>query len=440
MTVLTGNFGRHRRKIAPVGVSDPVRPEFSYIGAANPAVAEWAAAGLPEPDFGVIRRYRLGRLRAELARRDLMGCLLYDPMNIRYATDVANMQVWCLHNCTRYVFVPTEGPVVLFDYAQAVHIGANFPLVAEIRPATTWFYMYAGSAEEERRRARAWAREIADLVTAHGGGNRRLAVDKCEPLGIDMLRAEGVEAIASQEPCEEARRIKHPEELKAMRRAVHACESGMAAMWRHLEPGITENQLWAKLHEANIARGGEWIETRLLASGPRTNPWFHECSDRQIEAGDMVAFDTDLIGPYGYCADISRSWVAPGRAPTAQQQDTHALALEHVEHNLAVLRPGLTFHEFTDLGYRVGPDHVARRYGVAAHGVGLCDEYPTIHHPIDKATAHDGLLEPDMVLCVEALMCSERGGEGVKLEVQVALTETGWERLDRFPLELVPSL
>ena len=147
MTVLTGNFGRHRRKIAQVGVSDPVRPEFSYIGAANPAVADWAAAGLPEPDFGVIRRYRLGRLGAELARRDLMGCLLYDPMNIRYATDVANMQVWCLHNCTRYVFLPTEGPVVLFDYAQAVHIGANFPLVAEIRPATTWFYIYAGSAE-----------------------------------------------------------------------------------------------------------------------------------------------------------------------------------------------------------------------------------------------------------------------------------------------------
>ena len=83
---------------------------------------------------------------------------------------------------------------------------------------------------------------------------------------------------------------------------------------------------------------------------------------------------------------------------------------------------------------------MARRYGVGAHGVGLCDEYPTIHHPIDKATAHDGLFEPGMVLCVEALMCSERGGEGVKLEVQVALTETGWERLDRFPLELVPGI
>ena len=440
MDVLTGNFGRHRRKIGPTGEGEPVRPGFSYIGPGNPATAEWAAAGLAEPDFGVIRHYRLARLRAELAKRDLMGCLLCDPLNIRYATDVANMQVWCLHNLTRWAFVATDGPVVLFDYAQAVHIGRNFPLVDEIRPTTAWFYMYAGSAAEEVRRARAWAQEIADLVAAHGGGNRRLAVDKCEPLGIDMLRAEGIEPIASQEPCEEARRIKHPEELKAMRRAVHACESGMAEMWRHLEPGITENRLWAKLHEANIARGGEWIETRLLASGPRTNPWFHEFSDRVIEAGDMVAFDTDLIGPYGYCADLSRSWVTPGREPTPQQKDTHARALEHIEHNLAVLKPGLTFHEFIDRSYCVGPDYEARRYGVAAHGVGVCDEYPTIHHPIDKASAHDGLLEPGMCLCVEALMCGERGGEGVKLEVQVVLTETGCERLDRFPLDLVPVL
>jgi Xaa-Pro aminopeptidase len=439
MAVVTGNFGRHRRKIGPTGGA-PGPAGFSYVGPANPAVAEWAAAGLDEPDFGVIRAYRLERLRAELARRDYMGCLLYDPINIRYATDVANMQVWCLHNFTRYAFVATEGPVVLFDYAQAMHLGANFPLVDEIRPGSGWFYMYAGSAEGERRGARAWAGEIAELVRTHGGGNRRLAIDKCEPLAMDMLRAEGVEAIASQEPCEEARKLKHPEEIKAIRRAVNTCEAGIAAMWRDLRPGLTENQLWAKLHEANIARGGEWIETRLLASGPRTNPWFHECSDRVIEAGEIVAFDTDLIGPYGYCADISRSWVTPGRAPTQLQKDTHAGAIEHIEHNLAVLRPGMTFHEFTDLSYRVGPEYEARRYGVTAHGVGLCDEYPTILHPIDKAGAHDGLLEPGMTLCVEALMCSERGGEGIKLEVQVVLTENGWERLDRFPLDLVPEV
>ena len=429
-----GVLGRHRRKIAPAG-SAPAAP----IGPANPAQAEWAAAGLPEPDLAVIRAWRLGRLRAELARRDLAGALLCDPLNLRYATDVANMQVWCLHNQVRSAFVATDGPVVLWDYAQATHLAAPFPLVDEVRPTTAWFYMYSGSAAEEQRRAAAWAGEIAALVRAHGGGSRRLAVDKCEPSGIAALHAAGITTVWGQEACEEARSIKHPEELKAMRRAVHTCETGMAAMWRALEPGITENRLWARLHEANIARGGEWIETRLLASGPRTNPWFHECSDRVIAAGELVAFDTDLIGPYGYCADLSRSWVTPGRAPSPRQRATHARALEHLEHNLAVLRPGLTFQDFLDRSYRVPAPYRARRYGVIGHGVGLCDEYPSLPHPIDGTPTPDAPLPPGLALCLAALMCHEAGHEGVKLEIQVALTATGCERLDRFPLDLVPE-
>jgi Xaa-Pro aminopeptidase len=433
--------GRHRRKIDP-GPLPPDRP--GGIGPANPAQREWAAAGLAEPDFDVIRRYRLERLRAELKRGDFAGALLCDPLNIRYATDVANMQVWCLHNATRYVFVATEGPVILFDYAQAMHLSADFPLIAETRPCKAWFYMYTGSQTAERDGARAWSAEIADLVRAHGCGNARLAVDKCEPLGIDMLRTEGVLPVASQEFCEEARKIKHPEELKAMRRAVHTCEVGMAEMWRHLHPGLTENQLWARLHEANIARGGEWIETRLLASGPRTNPWFHECSDRVIEAGDMVAFDTDLIGPYGYCADISRAWVCPNAKPTTRQRTLHALALEHIAYNAALLRPGLGFHDFIDRSFQLPDEYLKGRYGVVMHGVGLCDEYPSILYRENKASALDGVFEPGMVICIESYVGSERdagrGGEGVKLENQVLITETGIEVLDKFPMDLQPEI
>ena len=72
--------------------------------------------------------------------------------------------------------------------------------------------------------------------------------------------------------------------------------------------------------------GGRWpleaetIETRLLSSGPRTNPWMQECGHRTIEAGDLVAFDTDMIGPHGYCADISRTYLCGPGAPTAEQR------------------------------------------------------------------------------------------------------------------------
>ena len=321
MTVLTGNFGRHRRKIAPVGVSDPVRPEFSYIGAANPAVAEWAAAGLPEPDFGVIRAHRLARLRAELARPRLYGlpALRPDQHPLRdRRRQHAGLEPAQLHS---YVFVATDGPVVLFDYAQAKHLGAKTSRWStRSGPAAVGSTCDAPARQRPssaapgpwRRRSQIWLGPMA----AGTAGSPSTSASR-SPWTCSVPRVSNPIARA-RSSCEEARRIKHPGGAQgryagrstAARPASPPCGAGFSA-------GITENQLWARLHEANIARGGEWIETRLLASGPRTNPWFHECSDRPIEVGDMVAFDTDLIGPYGYCADISRSWVTPGRAPTA---------------------------------------------------------------------------------------------------------------------------
>ena len=119
-----------------------------------------------------------------------------------------------------------------------------------------------------------------------------------------------------------------------MRCALATCEAAMLVMQRHLRPGITEQALWAHLHAENISRGGEWIETRLLSSGPRTNPWFQECSSREVEAGDLVAFDTDLIGPYGYCADISRTWRCGGGRARNAQIDLYRRAREQIAYNL----------------------------------------------------------------------------------------------------------
>ncbi|TIT49350.1 MAG: aminopeptidase P family protein, partial [Mesorhizobium sp.] len=62
--------------------------------------AEWQAAGIAAPDLPTMRRYRLDRIRAELKRRNCAGAVLYDPINIRYATDSTNMQLWVAHNPT----------------------------------------------------------------------------------------------------------------------------------------------------------------------------------------------------------------------------------------------------------------------------------------------------------------------------------------------------
>ena len=70
------------------------------------------------------------------------------------------------------------------------------------------------------------------------------------------------------------------------------------------------------------------------------------------------------------------------------------------------------------------------------HGVGLCDEFPTIYYREDYAPeGYDGVIQPGMVMCVEALIGAQGGKECVKLEEQVLITENGNEQLTSYPLE-----
>jgi Xaa-Pro aminopeptidase len=384
-------------------------------------------------DLDTVRRYRLGCLRNEMRKRDVAGLLLFDPINTRYATDATNMQVWCTHYETRCVFVALEGPVVLFDYADHPHLVEGLPTVDEYRVMPTFYYFGAGPRTEEK--ARRFGDEIANLQHRHGGGNRRIAVDRLSHLGIDALRGNQLQVLDALPITEHARAVKSPEEIALMRASLAVCEAGCRAMQDALEPGITENALWARLHETNIRLGGEWIETRLLSSGPRTNPWFRECSMRRIEDGDMVSFDTDLIGPYGYCSDISRSWVC-GRKPTDEQRRLYASAYAQIRHNMGLLKPGATFREIVEKSWPIPEEFVSRRYSVMIHGVGLADEYPSIKlRPDFDRAGYDGVLEPGMTLCVESFIGSAGGREGVKLEEQVLVAETGIEVLSKYPFE-----
>ncbi|MEM8926401.1 MAG: Xaa-Pro peptidase family protein [Actinomycetota bacterium] len=391
------------------------------------------AAGQQTPD-AVLESERLGRLRHSIEAAGCDAGLFYDPINVRYATGTSNMQVYALHNPCRYVFVPVAGDVVLFEFKGCEHLSVGHPGVDEIRPAVSWYDFITGSRSPEF--ARRWADEIADLL---GPDGRRLAVDRLDPLGADELCRRGVRLHDGQAVANRARTVKTAAEVDAVRRAVVACDQAIAEMRTAMRPGITEQALWAELHRANITAGGEWLETRLLTSGPRTNPWYQECSDRVIEAGELVAFDTDLIGVGGYSVDVSRTWVCGDVAPDAEQRRLHEVAEEQLVHNIELLQPGASFAEVAMRAHLPPADMHSITNAAVAHGIGLCNEYPLIlnrDHFTDAG--YDGEIVPGMVLCAEALAAPPGGREAVKLERQLLITDTGPEVLDTTPLALTP--
>ena len=79
---------------------------------------------------------------------------------------------------------------------------------------------------------------MLDVIRRHAGDKARIAVDNLNWPEADKLRAGGVTLGSGQELMELARSIKGPDEIKAMRCSVYACETTVAEMRAELRPGI----------------------------------------------------------------------------------------------------------------------------------------------------------------------------------------------------------
>ena len=385
-------------------------------------------------DEPAIRAHRAERIRQELRRREREAVLVVDPVNLRYATGTRNMQVWTMHNIVRYALVFAHGPTVLFELPTGRHLSAGLESVSDIRPSIPFDYMLV--AENAESMARRWAAQIRETLREHGCGTDTLAVDRADTLMIRALEALGVRVVDGKSALEHARAIKSVEEIEAFRASLATCEQSVRSLHEFAVPGTRESEAFGHLVGQSLARGGEYPETRLLTSGARTNPWFREASDRVIEAGDLLSFDTDLIGPMGFYNDISRSWVIGERRPTREQATLLDISGEQIAHNIDLLRPGMSFVEYASKAFRLPDAYLANRYADLAHGCGLGVEYPFVLYPEDAGDGmYDGRFEANMIVCVESYVGAFDGPEGVKLEQPVLVTDEGPEVLSGLPLD-----
>jgi len=155
-----------------------------------------------------------------------------------------------------------------------------------------------------------------------------------------------------------------------------------------------------------------------------------------MEDGDVLAFDTDMIGLYGYICDMSRTWLVGNRPASDEQIRLYRAAYDHIMTNTGLLHPGVSFRDLTFKGDNHAPQFQAHQYCVKMHGVGLCDEFPSIYYPnqfIDGAADYE--LAPGMVLSVEVFVGEIGGKEGIKLENEVLITENGHEVLTTYPFD-----
>ena len=385
-----------------------------------------------EIDFDELRSYRLDRLRNELKKNNIEACILFDPVNVRYALDTVNMSVYNMHNLTRYCFISVDGPTILYEYFNCEILSKGLNLIDEIRPAITWDYFSNGDQSELQLKK--WVNEVNDLSNSYFK-SKKIAIDVINGPAVNELNKKGIQVLEAKKILEQARVIKSSEEIKCMRAALDVADIGIIKMRDYLKSGITEDELWSILHKTNIENGGEWIECRILSSGSRTNPWMQESSNKIIQDGEIVSFDTDMVGPYGYCADISRAFVC-GNKFNEHQKKIYLTAVEQIEYNSRLIKDGVSFREFTEKAWILPEKYYGNRYSVMLHGIGLCDEWPAIRYPTDGGE-RSGIFQKNMTITLESYIGEVGGHEGVKLEQQYLVGENGLELMSHHPLEQI---
>jgi Xaa-Pro aminopeptidase len=362
---------------------------------------------------------RLARAQKAAAEHELAALLITPGADLRYLTGYQAMpleRLTCLvlpAGGDPVLVVPLlERPAALASPVSELGLAVRpweetddpFALVAKLVGAGT------GPGPRLAVSNRMWAEQVLRIGAALPGADLRLAGD--------VLR--------------ELRVRKSADEVAALRRAGAAIDQVHARMGEWLRPGRTEAEVGRDIAEAIVAAGHETANFTIVGSGPNGASPHHHLSGRVIEAGDPVVVDIGGAMPDGYCSDSTRTYVVGGD-PTDEFAAYYEVLRQAQDRAVQAIRPGLLAEQvdaaarepITAAGY--GEFFVHR----TGHGIGLEEhEDPWIvagnAEPLAAGMAFS--VEPGIYL---------PGRHGARIEDIVVCTETGVERLNLAPRDLV---
>jgi len=273
----------------------------------------------------------------------------------------------------------------------------------------------------------------AMVAEVFGGGPVATAVTDAMPALHLLPLAEvlGTVPVLATAVLRRLRMIKDAAEVDALRKAGAAIDRVHARVPEFLVPGRSEADVAADIAEAIVAEGHSEVAFIIVGSGPNGADPHHECSDRVLQAGDVVV--VDIGGPYepGYNSDSTRTY-SIGQ-PADDVAARYAVLQRAQQAAVAAVRPGVTAEQI-DAAAR----DVLAAEGLAGafvhrtgHGIGL-----SVHEEPYIVAGNDLPLEEGMAFSIEPGIYFP-GSWGARIEDIVIVTSDGAQSVNDQPRDLV---
>jgi Xaa-Pro aminopeptidase len=223
---------------------------------------------------------------------------------------------------------------------------------------------------------------------------------------------------------EPLRAVKTPDEIAKIRASLRLCDLAQAEIRKHLEPGLSELELWQYVKGRVELEAGCRVPVLVdLVAGARTGDIGGPPADYVLKAGDPVMLDF-VPRLENYWGDNCAVWFVG--EPTAELKKIYAVVKSALQAGSEAIRPGVKAGDLDaqlrsiirDAGFEPYPHH-------SGHGMGAS------YHEEPRIVPYNEMrLEPGMVLALEPGIYLPGIG-GVRLENAFLVTSDGCEVLTR---------
>ena len=346
--------------------------------------------GFPESEF----RSRAARAQAMMAERGLDALLVCTEPEVRYLTGF-HTPFWQSPTRPWFVILPAEGrPVAVIP-----GIGASAMATTWVTDIRTW---------PAPRPTDDGLALLVDTLAELTGGVDSTPTRIGLPMGhethvrmpladLDLLRVR-ISPASFVDATDVVRGLRMVKSDREIAKVAHICDvvsGAFEGIGNLLSVGMTEREAFRAFRIDLLERGADDVPYLVGATGPGFDDIIKQPSDRMIEAGDLLMFDTGSVFD-GYSSDFDR-YVAFGQADEDAKR-AYRTVWEATEAGLATAKPGATTSELwralvevLDAGGSLG-----NSVGRLGHGLGMqVTEWPS--HTADDGT----VLEEGMVLTLE---------------------------------------